>query len=335
LPWLETSVAEGDLEAEQPLLKVYAADRSSVPRDLTREVGLLQKITVAPDAPPLASTLLARLYEKGEGTAPSDEKAFRCFLRAAEQGHVPAWPEVAGRLLKGAGTTVDLDGARDWAARAYAAGEREQSVPILLELMQQSPERTAPAIQELFEHEQIAAPAGYREMRSYGPSVARMRMQVAKYLDQKGSYGAAAQLYAQSANGDAEAAHRHAELTLVHACEACGGAGKIQSSVTCPTCGGKGNIGCSACDGRGYNLLPGAPPCSTCGGSGSMVQDGRSVTCSTCTGTGKGKGSVTKQPCAQCAHGRAVCRECEGGRIKISKECPECHGVGARALADK
>ncbi|MEO7598911.1 MAG: hypothetical protein ABIV50_08260 [Opitutus sp.] len=335
LRWLEARVAEGERAAVEPLLKVYAMDRSAVPRDLGREVGLLQKMTVAPDAPPLALMLLARLYQSGEGTEASAEKAFRCLVRAAEKTHVPAFPEVAECLLKGTGTPTSLDGALDWAARAYAAGEREKSVPILMELMQQLPDRTAAAIQDLFEHEQIAAPAGFRDRRSYGPSVARMRLQVAKFLDQKGSFGAAARLYAQTAGGDAEAAHRHAELTLVHPCEACGGDGKIQTSVTCPTCGGKGSVLCGACDGRGYNLIPGAPPCATCGGSGHIVQEGRNVTCSTCAGTGKGKGSVTKQPCSQCAHGRAPCRECEGGRIKLIKECPECRGVGARALADR
>jgi DnaJ-class molecular chaperone len=131
------------------------------------------------------------------------------------------------------------------------------------------------------------------------------------------------------------AAQRHVELTTAHPCEVCGGAGKIQSSTPCPSCGGKGTVMCGVCDGRGYSLVPGTPPCTTCGGSGNMVQDGHRISCSACGGTGKGKGSVIKQSCTQCVSGRAPCRECVGGRITLLKECPECHGVGSRALADR
>jgi len=65
-----------------------------------------------------------------------------------------------------------------------------------------------------------------------------------------------------------------------------------------------------------------------------MVQEGRTVGCSACGGTGKGKGSVIKQTCGQCANGRAPCRECVGGWIKLMKECGDCRGAGLRALAD-
>jgi DnaJ-class molecular chaperone len=159
-------------------------------------------------------------------------------------------------------------------------------------------------------------------------------MQLAKYLDQKGSFAAAARLYAQSGNGNAAAAHRHAELTAVQACDVCGGIGKTQTLTPCPVCVGKGTVMCGTCDGRGFSFIPGSPPCTTCGGSGGIVQDGRTASCSACGGTGKGKGSVIKQPCVQCSHGKSPCRECDGGWIKLIKECAACRGVGSRALAD-
>ena len=335
LRWLEARLEDGETAAIPELLRLYSLDPDTLPRDLEREAGYLQRITVAPDAPPLALMLLARLYETGGGTAVSPEKALACYLRAAALRHVPAWVEAARCHLRGLGTAVDLDEARKWAVKAYAAGEREKSAPLLFELMQRAPDRTAAAVLELLEHEQIAAPAGFEDVRQKGTSVSTLRMQVAKYLDQRGSFGAAAKLYAQSGGHDAAAEHRHAELTAVHPCEVCGGTGKVQSSVPCPTCDGKGTVLCALCDGRGYNFVPGSPPCTTCGGSGATVQDGHAVACAACGGTGKGKGSVIKQACTQCVAGRVVCRDCVGGRIKRVKECPECHGVGSRSLADE
>lgn len=334
LRWMEARVDDGETAATTELLKLYALDTDTLPRDRDREAGYLQRITLAPDAPPLALMLLARLYEAGGGAA-SSEKAFVCYSRAAALKHLPAWAEVARCHLRGMGTATNFDEARDWAVKAYAAGEREKSVPILFELMRQAPDRAAAAVLELLEHEQTVAPAGFEDVRQTGTSVSALRMQVARYLDQRGSFGAAARLYAQSGGHDVAAQRRHAELTTVHPCEVCGGAGKVQSSVPCPTCEGKGTVLCGVCDGRGYSFIPGSPPCATCGGSGATVQDGRAVACATCGGTGKGKGSVIKQTCPQCIAGRAICRDCVGGRIKRVKECPECHGAGSRSLADE
>lgn len=335
LRWLEASVNDGDASAVAPLLSIYAMDTEAVPRDREREAGLLQRITVGPDAPELSWMLLARLYESGEGLPRSLEKAFTCYLRAGEKQSVSAWVETARCHLRGSGTPVDLDRARDWAIRAYAAGERERSVPMLVELMQRAPDRTASRVQELFANETVAAPAGFEDIRIGGTSVSQLRMQVAKFLEQKGAFGAAARLYAQSGSDNVAAAHRHAELTAVLPCEPCGGEGKIHTSIACPTCGGKGTVTCSGCDGRGYSLIPGTPPCTTCGGSGGIMQESRRVACSVCAGSGKGKGSVIKQPCGQCSHGRASCRECVSGRIKVTKVCVDCRGVGSRALADQ
>ncbi|HTO03913.1 MAG TPA: hypothetical protein VL069_09440, partial [Opitutus sp.] len=336
IPWLEASVVAGEMAAVPQLLKLYAMDRNAAPRDVAREAGMLERIVVAPDAPPLASLLLGRRYEDGGGITQSAEKAFACYLRAAaSESLVEAWLHTARCHLRGIGTPRNFDHARDWAVRAFASGEREQSVPMLFELMREAPDRTASAVQELLAHEQIAAPSGFQDTRIGGPSVAKLRMQVARFLDQKGAFGAAARLYAQTGNTDPAAAQRHAELTAVLSCNACVGVGKLQVSTACPACVGKGTVTCSVCDGRGFNLIPGSPPCTTCGGSGGMVQEGRTVTCSTCSGTGKGKGSVVKKVCEQCAHGRAPCRECVGGWIKVAKECPECRGAGSRALADR
>lgn len=334
LRWLEVAATAGEKTSVPKLLELYALPRATLPRDDSREAGVLQRIVVAPDAPPLASMLLARLYEEGSGVPASPAKAFECYKRAAEKKHVPAWPEVARRYLRGDGAAQDFDQARDWACRAFAAGEKENALPILLELMNAAPERTAPSVQAMFDEEQVAAVAGFEDTRIGGPSMAQLQVQLARYFDQKGNYGQAAKFYERSGNRDPAVVRRRVELTTVRPCEACAGAGKVKHSVPCPTCDGKGTVLCPACDGRGYSFAPGSPPCSTCAGSGKVNQDGRIFACSTCGGTGKGKSSVIKQTCTHCAQGRTACRECTGGRIVTMKECPDCHGSGAHALAD-
>lgn len=330
LRWLEAAVLAGDAGAVAPLLQVYA--RADVARDEGRETGVLLRILTAPDAPPLASMLLARLYENGAPEKRSEALAY--YERAAGQRHVPAWAEVARGRLRGWGGAADYDGACAWAVRAFEAGEREKALPLLIELMQRAPDRAANAIQEMLEHEQVASAAGFSDVRVGGPSMAQLQTLLGRYFDQQGKFSEAARFYARSGSRDPAVLHRHAELTTARACETCGGTGKIQSFTPCPTCGGKGTVICGVCDGRGYSYVPGTPPCTTCGGSGAMEQDGRTVACSACGGTGKGKGSVVKQECPACMRGRTACRECTGGRIKTLKECPDCHGTGARALAD-
>jgi hypothetical protein len=278
---------------------------------------------------------LGRLYEEGKGTQADAPKAVVCYLRAAAKKSGAAAVEASRCYRDGVGGPADLDQARDWAVQAFGLGETERAAVLLIELLQRTPERTAVAVQEMFEQEQVAAPAGFNDQRLAGPGVAQLRLQIARFFDQRGQFGAAAKFYAGAESHDAAAGHRHAELTTAHPCEACAGTGKIQTSIPCPTCDGKGTVTCASCDGRGYNLIPGSPPCTTCGGSGATMQDGRRVSCGACGGSGKGKGSVIKQPCASCSAGRAICHDCTGGRIKRMKECPECHGVGARALADK
>src|SRR5690606_16512301 len=136
-----------------------------------------------------------------------------------------------------------------------------------------------------------------------------------QHFDRQGRFAQAARFYAQAAHrGDASVAQRLSELTTSQPCGVCAGSGNVTSSVACVTCAGKGTVLCGVCDGRGFNLRVGPPPCTACGGSGGLVQDGRAVACSACEGTGKGKGSVTKEPCAGCASGRAACRACENGR---------------------
>lgn len=331
---LEAAVMAGDAADVPKLLELYAKRREEVPRDLARQAGVLQRITVAPDAPPLASMLLARLYEEGGGVAASPENAFGCYQRAAEQRHVPAWPEMARRYLRGEGVPQDLDQARDWACRAFSAGEQARALPILIELMQTAPERAASAVQLLFDNEQVAAPAGFEDTRLIGASMAELQTQLARYLDQKGRYGQAARFYERSGSRDPGVVKRRAELTTVRPCETCSGAGKVKTTAPCPTCGGKGTVQCPVCDGRGFSYMPGSPPCSTCAGSGQIQQEGRQFVCSACGGTGKGKSSVVKQPCPSCTQGRTACRECTGGRIVSLKECPDCHGHGSRALAE-
>jgi TPR repeat protein len=334
LRWLEARIGDGESDATGPLLAIYAMDETTAPRDLAAEFGVLQKIVTAPDAPPLAWLLLGRLYEDGTAGEQSSPKALACYRRAAELQSEPAWLEVARCCLRGVGTPIDLDASRAWAGKAFAAGEWEKSVPMLTELMRRAPERTAPALQELFEHEQTAAPAGFSDGRTTAGGVAQLQMRLARYLDQKGMFGAAAKFYARSGSRDPGVLHRYAELTASHPCETCHGHGEIRLFKPCATCGGRGTVLCNLCDGRGYTLVPGAPPCAVCGGTGGMVQDGRAVVCAACSGTGKGKSSVTKRDCTHCAHGRVPCSDCENGQITVTKECPACHGRGSRSLAD-
>lgn len=332
--WMEEAVKDGDQSVVPQLVSLYAKDRESVPRDRAREAGTLQRICAKPDAPPLALMLLARLYETGDGVPASATNAFAAYLNAAGKRHMPAWCEVARCYLRGEGTSEDLDQACEWASRAYAAGERLKSVAILIELMSRAPERTAPIVQQLLDHEQTASPAGFADERVMGPSVKPLPTALARYFDERGLFGPAAQFYAQSGSRDPSIVNRHSELTTAHACPTCGGAGKVQRSTLCVTCAGKGTVVCSVCDGRGFSMVPGAPPCTTCGGTGGMDHNGKIVACSACAGTGKGKGSVIKKTCPHCASGRVDCRECVDGRINVTKECPDCHGVGTRTLAD-
>jgi hypothetical protein len=335
--WLENALLDGEAAAVPQLVALYAKDRETVPRDAAREAGVLQRIVAGADAPPLALMLLARLYETGDGIPLSAQRAFAAYRTAAELRHRPAWPEVARCYLRGEGTEEDLDKACEWASRAYAAGEREKSVPILTELMIRAPERAASAVQELLEHEQTAAPAGFNDTRivESAAGASPLPTLLARYFDERGLFGQAAQFYAQSGRKDVSAAVRHDELTTSHVCPACGGVGKIQRSTVCVTCAGRGTVVCSVCDGRGFSMVPGAPPCTTCGGTGGTEHEGRVVACGACGGTGKGQGSVIKKTCPSCSRGRIDCRECKEGRILVTKECPECHGAGKRSLADQ
>ncbi len=333
LPWLEARALAGEAEALPSLLAIYAMTTEAVPRDAAREVGMLERITTGPDAPAEALTLLGRFYESGRAER-SPEKAFICYQRAAEKGHPAAWIEAARCHLRGAGTPINFDAARGWAVKAYDAGEREQSVAMLIELMQRAPDRTAAAVQQMFEREFVAAPSGFVDVRLAGESVRQLQTMLAKYFDQKGQFAQAAKFYAKSGSTDAAVVQRRVELTTPHTCDACTGSGKIHTTVACGICSGKGSVLCSMCNGRGFSLKAGAPPCTTCDGSGGVVQDGRAVACSACDGTGRGKGSVTKEPCPTCASGRVPCRTCDSGRIKVTKECLSCRGSGSRALAD-
>jgi TPR repeat protein len=335
LRWLEGAVAAGDLDGVPKLLELYGMSREAVPREPAREAEMLQRIIVAPDAPPLATQLLARKYESGGGVPASATKAFELYHRAAQSGYAPAFADLARCYRKGLGVTQNPDEARVWAVRAFSSGEVDAGLPLLIDLMDSTPDRTATAVQEMFEQIQTSAPAGFADKRVTGPGVAKLQLMVARYFDHAGDFSKAARLYGQVSGGDGAAAHRHTELVTAHPCETCGGVGKIKTFVPCPTCGGKGTVVCHVCDGRGYKLVPGTPPCTTCGGSGAVVQNGHTVSCSACGGTGKGKGSVIKENCTACSNGREPCRDCTGGQIPSMKECPDCHGTGARALADQ
>jgi DnaJ-class molecular chaperone len=65
------------------------------------------------------------------------------------------------------------------------------------------------------------------------------------------------------------------------------------------------------------------------------MQNRKLVACAACGGTGKGKGNVIKQDCPHCDHGYIRCTECNNGVIKVTKECPDCHGKGTWTWAEK
>ncbi len=335
LRWLEAALTDGDPAAAEPLLRIYAMNESAVPRDPARELVQLKKITSGPDAPALAWHLLARLYESGAGGTRAPASARAAFERAAEKRYAPAEVELARCLSRGIGGPVDDDKAAGYAVRAVDHGEAEAALPLLIDLMRESPDCTAPGLQQMFERESVAAPAGFADLHTtVGKGVSQLKAQLAHYLDQHGRYGDAARFYASSGSQDPAVLNRHAEITTAHVCVTCNGTGKVPTFTPCPICGGTGTVPCGVCDGRGFSWVPGTPPCPTCGGTGTLIQDGKPAGCPACGGTGKGKGSVIKQPCPACDHGRAPCRACEGGMIKGTKECPDCHGTGRRSLAD-
>lgn len=332
--WAEAAVADGDMGSVPLLLALYDKHAAEIPRDPAREASLLERISDRKDAPAEASLVLGHMYERGDPPGSTPTKAFACYARAAAKGSPAGSAEVARCALRGIGTPENLDLACDAACQAFSAGARAEATPLLVELMQRAPERTAGAVERLFGVENVTGALPYAERKIVdGPGVTQLKGLLAAYYDRIGRYGVAAKLYAGSK--DAAAVRRRGELTAVHVCETCGGRGKIQVSVPCPTCGGTGKQICSFCGGTGYIYVPGTPPCPTCGGSGRLIQDGKVVVCSTCGGTGKGKGSVIRQDCSHCDHGYIRCTECVNGVIKVMKECPDCHGRGSWSLAER
>jgi TPR repeat protein len=331
--WLEAAAADGDAAALPLLLELYQKHGDVTEADAGRKIEVLNQVVDAGDPPADAWILLGRLYEQRDPPG-SAAKAAACYAKAAGKGSAKANLEMARCAMLGIGAPANLERATDAAAAAFKAGEREGAARWLIEGLRQAPDRTAGAVQRLFGDESIVGGGGYMESHVVdGPLVSQLKAQLARYLDQMGQYGQAARFYA--ATGDAAAKHRHAELTAVHACATCGGAGKVKESVPCPTCGGKGKQICSFCGGSGFIYAPGTPPCSACGGTGTMMQDRKVVACSTCGGTGKGKGSSIKQDCTHCEHGYIRCAECTNGVIWVTKECPDCHGQGSWSLANR
>ncbi len=90
-------------------------------RDYPTAVALLEPMARNSNADALFE--LGRLYERGLGAARDLGRAFDCFRRAGELGHVDAAYLTGVMLEKGRGTAVDAEGARQWYQRAAAAGQ--------------------------------------------------------------------------------------------------------------------------------------------------------------------------------------------------------------------
>ncbi len=329
--WLEAAVADGDKDSIPLLVELY--DKHGDEHDAAHETGVIERVTDRPDAPADAWLLLGRLYERTDPPGSPRTRAFACYVKAANKGSA-ANAEVARCALRGIGTPENLDQARDAACAAFNAGDREHALPMLIELMRRAPEHSAGAIAHLFDQEQVGDRSPYMQTDVvFGPGVSQLKALLAAYFDQAGMYASAARFYGGSR--DLAATHRRAELTAAHPCPTCGGLGKVIVSVPCPTCGGSGKQICSYCGGTGYIYIPGTPPCLTCGGTGVVMQDRKPVACATCGGTGKGKGNVIKQDCPHCDHGYIRCTECNNGVIKVTKDCPDCHGKGTWSLAER
>lgn len=330
--WLEPAVLEGDPTAVPLLLDLYQQAGAPTVEDVSRQIGVLQHVVAKPDAPAEAYMMLARLYERSDPGPGGARKAFGAYGEAAAKGSAEGQLAVARGALKGVGTPVNLDVAREAAAAAFARGQVEAAAPLLGELLRLSPERTAATLAQLLDPQMTAA-APYTEKREEGPGVAQLKGQLARHLDSVGQYGQAARYYAGAR--DPVGARRHAELTKVRPCPTCVGKGRVPDSAACPTCGGKGHQNCTYCGGEGTIQTAGTPPCTTCGGAGTLIEERRRVTCGSCGGTGKGKGSVIKQDCAHCEGGHIRCPACTDGRVQLTKECTECGGKGAWSFATK
>lgn len=332
--WLEAAIADGDNASVPLLVELYEKHGDEVPRDPAHEKAVIERVADRSDAPAEAWLLLGRLYERTDPPGSPRTRAFGCYVKAANKGSAAAKAEVARCALGGIGTPENVEQARDAACEAFAAGDREHALPILLELMRRAPERSADAIAHLFDQEQVGGGAPYQQTDVvFGPGVSQLKGQLAAYFDRVGVYGAAARFYRGSR--DPTAVHRQAELTLAHPCSTCGGLGKVTVSVPCPTCGGTGKQICSYCGGSGIIYVPGTPPCPTCGGTGVVSQNRKLVACAACGGTGKGKGNVIKEDCPHCDHGYIRCADCVNGTIKVTKDCPDCHGKGTWSWAEK
>jgi len=330
--WLETAASDGDTAATTALVDLYAQHEAELDPDLAQRAASLERATLAEDAPAVALLALGRLYQRlGPKTA---SKAVACFRRAAAKQSADGSLELARCALAGKGMPANPGQARDAALDAFRGGARDAAAPLLSELLRTSPEKCAGAIAGLFAKDpSLSRTPGNGGPLVDGAPILALKAQVARYFDGIGDFGRAARLY--DGLKDASAQQRHTELTTGHRCETCGGSGKIWQLVDCPTCGGTGRQICGFCGGLGVVYVPGSPPCPTCGGSGTVVQDRKRVTCATCGGTGKGTGSVIKQDCTHCEHGYIRCPDCVDGKIRVQKECPDCHGRGFWTLAER
>ncbi len=105
-------------------------------------------------------------------------------------------------------------------------------------------------------------------------------------------------------------------IWLVHACGACGAAGRF----SCVDCAGKGGFDCGDCGGSGG--WQEQQNCGSCGATGVFKY------CTDCGGTGQW--SRYKQ-CRKCS-GSGVyqfCRNCDRGKIRVNVTCGRCLGSGA------
>jgi len=115
-PLLQTGAAQGDLESEDALAKLYESGMFGLPKDPAQSIAWYQRAAERGDL--LAESMLASRYEAGIGVPRDDVQAAFWNCKAAEQGDTPAQIEMAEAYESGRGVPADEAQAVAWYLKA-------------------------------------------------------------------------------------------------------------------------------------------------------------------------------------------------------------------------